>query len=198
MTKGNETRERILDRAFRLASRDGLDGLSLGALASDLGLSKSGLFAHFRSKEDLEVSVLEAASTRFEDRVVRPALKAPRGLPRLTKLFEGWLRWLADPASPGGCIFIAASAELDDREGRPRDYLVDKQAQLVSMLGNLARSAVEERHFRPDVDPKQFAFEMYAIIFIAHHFRRLLRDGEADRRARTAFQRLVASAESKH
>src|SRR5262245_18736136 len=124
MTKGASTRERILERAYRLASRDGLEGLSLGRLAAEIGLSKSGLFAHFQSKEELQVEVLRQAAQRFIEVVWGPALRAPRGEPRLRQLFTGWLRWLDDPTSPGGCVFAAASVELDDHDGRARDFLV--------------------------------------------------------------------------
>src|SRR5512140_3559814 len=115
MTKGLDTRDRILDTAFRLAARDGLEGLSLSALAGELGMSKSGLFAHFDSKEELQVEMLTTAAARFQQTVFAPALKAARGLPRLRKIFELWLRWTTEASLPGGCPFLAASAELDDK-----------------------------------------------------------------------------------
>src|SRR5687768_3596482 len=118
MSKGEETRDRILERAFRLAGRDGLEGLSIGRLAAELGLSKSGLFAHFGSKEDLQIEVLRAAAAHLEEKVMRPAFRGARGEPRTKQLFENWMRWLGDPALPGGCVFMAASIELDDRPGR--------------------------------------------------------------------------------
>jgi AcrR family transcriptional regulator len=194
VSKGEGTRERILDRALRLASRDGLEGLSIGVLAADLGLSKSGLFAHFGSKEDLQLAVLQEAATRFEETVMRPAFRAPRGEPRLRRLFENWLGWIGDPASPGGCVFLAAAAELDDREGRPRDFLAGSQKQLVSSLGRSARMAVEEGHFRAGLDAEQFAFELYALLLGCSHWRRLLRDPKAETRARAAFERLLDGA----
>jgi AcrR family transcriptional regulator len=194
VTKGNETRDRILDRALRLASRDGLEGLSIGTLAIDLGLSKSGLFAHFGSKEDLQVAVLREAAGRFENTVMRPAFTAPRGEPRIRRLFENWLGWIGDPASPGGCVFLAAAAELDDREGRPRDFLVGSQKQLVASLAKAARLAVEEGHFAAHLDAEQFAFDLYALLLGCSHWKRLLRDPRAETRARAAFDRLVASA----
>lgn len=194
MTKGAETRERILDRAFRLASRDGLGGLTVGTLAADLGLSKSGLFAHFGSKEELQIEVLRAAAVRFEESVVRPALKAPRGVPRLRKLFDLWLDWATDPSRPGGCIFVAASTELDDRPGRTRDFLVATQRQLLSALGRAAQIAVEEGQLDPELDVDQFAFELYGIILSFNHARRLMHDRHAETRARRAFDRLVAEA----
>src|SRR4051812_39686689 len=113
MSKGAETRDRIVEHAMRLASRDGLDGLTVAGLAGELGLSKSGLFAHFGSKDTLQVEVLEAATARFRDTVMRPALKAPRGEPRIRAMFERWLAWGDDPSMPGGCIIVAACAEFD-------------------------------------------------------------------------------------
>lgn len=191
-TKGTESRERIVERAFRLASRDGLDGLSLGALATDLGVSKSGLFAHFKSKEELELSVLAHALDRFEGEVVRPSLKAPRGLPRLKKLFENWLAWGRDPASPGGCIFVAAAVELDDREGRPRELLVERQRQLDALITNLVMSAVTEGHLRADTDAAQLVFELRGIILATNYVLRLYRDRGAVDRARAAFERAIS------
>jgi AcrR family transcriptional regulator len=194
MSKGTETKARILDRAFRLASRDGLKGLTLGPLASELGLSKSGLFAHFRSKEDLQIEVLQQASARFADAVVRPAIRAPRGLPRVKRLFENWLQWLNDPGMPGGCIFVAAGAELDDQEGKPREFLVSTQKQLSDTIAKAARLAIQEGHFRSDLDCEQFAFEAYGIALGYHHYKRLLRESRPEARARAAYERLIASA----
>jgi AcrR family transcriptional regulator len=193
MSKGEETRERIVDRAWRLASRDGLSGLSIGKLASELGLSKSGLFAHFGSKEGLEVEVLKAAAGRFTEQVIRPALQAPRGVARLRKMFKGWLSWANDPGLPGGCLFLAAAAELDDGEGPQRDYLVAAQSSLLATLSKAARIAVEEGELRRDLDCDQFAFEMLGVVMAYHHARRLLRDPKADTRAKNAFERLLTS-----
>jgi len=194
VTKGEETRERILDRAFRLASRDGLEGLSIGGLATDLGLSKSGLFAHFGSKEDLQVAVLEMAAAEFETAVMRPAFRAARGLPRLKKMFDLWLSWADDPGKPGGCVFMAASTELDDHEGRPREHLVETQKRLFAAIEKTAQLAVEEGHFRKDLDVEQLAFELYSILLGYNQRKRLLRAPDAGSRARTAFDRLVAWA----
>jgi AcrR family transcriptional regulator len=194
VSKGEGTRERILDRALRLASRDGLDGLSIGVLANDLGLSKSGLFAHFGSKEDLQLAVLAEAATRFTDTVMRPAFRAPRGEPRIRRLFENWMGWIGDPATPGGCVMLAAATELDDQEGRPRDFLVGSQRQLVGSLAKAARMAVEEGHFAARLDADQFAFELYAMLLGCSHWKRLLRDPKAEARARAAFERLLAAA----
>jgi AcrR family transcriptional regulator len=195
VSKGEETRERILEHAFDRASRDGLEGLSIGSLALELGLSKSGLFAHFGSKEDLQVAVLDAAARRFEEEVVRPALAAPRGKARLKRWFDNWLRWLTVSGAPqGGCLFVAAAVELDDREGRPRDVLVGHQKQLMRGIAKAVSIAIEAGHLRKNVDAEQFAYEMHAIILGYNHAKRLLRDPRADGRARAAFDRLLADA----
>jgi AcrR family transcriptional regulator len=197
MTKGDETRDRIVDRALRLATRDGLAGLSIGGLAADLGLSKSGLFAHFGSKEDLQLAVLREAVARFEATVVRPAIRAERGEPRVRALLDRWMAWMNDPAFPGGCLMTAASVELDDHEGRPRDYLAGTQRQLLATLAKAARLAVQTGHFRPELDCDQFAFELYALMLARGHWKRLLRDPQADVRARTAFETLIVAARAR-
>jgi AcrR family transcriptional regulator len=194
VTKGDETRARILDRAFRQAGRDGLSGLSIGGLATELGLSKSGLFAHFGSKEDLDVAVLTKTADQFEANVIKPALRAPRGTARLRKLFELWLRWVADPTLPGGCVFLAAAIELDDREGRARETLVQTQQQLKNLLAQAARQTIELGQFRADFDCEAFAFDMFAIVFGYHHARRLMRDPKAETQAHAAFERLLLDA----
>ena len=194
MTKGMETRERILDTAFRLAARDGLEGLSLAGLAGKLGMSKSGLFAHFGSKEELQLDMLRTASDRFVTKVLLPSFREPRGLPRVKALAENWRRWASDPSLPGGCIFVAASAELDDREGPVRAYVVEQQRALLEAIARAARIAIEEGHFRRDLDVQQFAFEFEGIYLAFHHAQRLLRDQAAAARARRAFARLLEDA----
>jgi AcrR family transcriptional regulator len=194
VSKGDDTRERILDRAFRMASRDGLEGLSIGGLAASLAMSKSGLFAHFGSKEELQLEVLRAAARRFEDTVVRPAFRASRGMPRIRHLLENWVRWANSTYAAGGCFFVSAAVELDDRAGRPRDFLVAAQKQLLDALTRSARMAIEAGHFRKDFDCRQFAFEFYALLLGYHHAKRLLRDPRAETALCAAFDRLMADA----
>src|SRR5687767_9089309 len=134
MKKGELTHRAILEHAVGLASRLGLEGLTIGRLAEDLELSKSGLFAHFQSKEALQVEVLRHAGERFVEEVIRPALKAPRGEARLKALFTRWLEWARGKSLPGGCLFVAAATELDDKEGPVRDELVRTQRQWVGFL----------------------------------------------------------------
>src|SRR5512143_58339 len=157
MRKGEMTRTAILDRGVQLATQMGLEGLSIGRLASDLGLSKSGLFAHFRSKEALQIQVLDAAAERFVDEVVKPAGRESRGEPRVKALFERWLGWAKSNSGPGGCLFVAAAAELDDRPGPVRDRLVELQKGWLDTIGIVYRTAVDERHFRADAAPSQSA-----------------------------------------
>jgi AcrR family transcriptional regulator len=193
-SKGSDTRQRILEQALALASTTGIEGLTLGVLASSLELSKSGLFAHFRSREALQVAVLEVATERFRQFVVLPGLRAPRGEPRLRALITRWAEWGTAKFQPGGCIFVAAAAELDDRPGPVRDVLVKGQLDWFATIAQAVRSAVEEGHFRADVDPDQFAFEVYGIALSLHHHSRLIRQPGALAHAQAAFERLVASA----
>lgn len=193
MSKGEETKHAIVDQALELVSTVGLDKLTIGALANATGMSKSGLFAHFRSKEQLQLHVLEEARQRYIDVVVRPALKKPRGEARLRALFERTLKqW--EEALPGGCVFYAVAAELDDQPGPARDYLVDIQREQRKMLRRAAELAVEEGELRKDLDLDQFVFELGAISGGFHHFGRLLGDPDAARHARRAFEALLERA----
>lgn len=194
MRKGERTRQAILDRALELATTVGFEGLTIGRLARDLHLSKSGLFAHFQDKEQLLLQVLGTARARFVEQVVRPALAAPRGEPRIRALFEHWLAWETSSALPGGCPFVAAASELDDRPGPVRDYLVQSQRDWLDVLATSARTGIHEGHFRPELDAEQFAYELYGLMLGFHHVARLLRDPGAERRVRRAFDALVAAA----
>lgn len=194
LSKGEATRRMILDHGLASASVMGLEGLSLGEMAKEVGMSKSGVFAHFGSKEDLQLQVLETAIERFIEEVVAPALRAPRGEPRVRAIFENWLDWLV--SMPGGCVFMAASYELDDRPGRPRDRLAASQRDWLGTLATAARISIDEGHFRADLDCDQFAYELHSIGLALSHAHRLLRDPSAFDRARTAFERLIENARS--
>ncbi len=194
MRKGEVTRQAILQRAVQLASHVGLEGLTIGTLAEDLELSKSGLFAHFQSKESLQTETLAYAATSFIDLVVRPALTAPRGIPRVRAIFESWLDWPNRDPLQGGCFFVAAATELDDRPGPLRDRLVGMQKDWLDLLANTVRTAINEKHFHEKVDPEQFAHDLYGIMLAYHHAARLLADPAAETRARRAFDRLLNSA----
>lgn len=191
MRKGQRTRQDILGQAVALASEYGLEGLTIGSLAERLRMSKSGLFAHFGSKEDLQLATLANARERFERIVFAPALKAPRGLPRLRELFRRWLAWADDPQTPGGCVVIGATMEYDDRPGPVRDALLASQLDLRHALARTVEIAIAEDHLRRDTDPQQFAFELFSIVLAAHHDRRLLRDPDFAQHATTAFEALI-------
>jgi AcrR family transcriptional regulator len=190
-TKGEQTRATILDAALAIASKLGLEGLTIGTLAEATGMSKSGLFAHFGSREDLQIAVLEHAAQRYGEKVFMPALKIDRGVPRLRALFEKWLDWSVASGLPGGCIMISAAAEYDDRPGPIRNAVIAYQHRGNAITEKAVRLAIEEGHLRPDTDPEQIAFETLGIILANHNHRRLLGDKEARRRALTAFEELV-------
>ncbi|PVG82293.1 TetR family transcriptional regulator [Nocardioides gansuensis] len=195
MRKGEATRSTILDEAFRLATRVGFEGVTIGQLAEQTELSKSGLYAHFASKEQLQLDTLARAREHFIDRVVRPALATERGEPRVRMLFERWVAWAEEG---DGCLFVAASAELDDRPGRLRDALVRNEVDWLDLIATVARTAISEGHFREDLDPDQFAYELHGIELAHHHAVRLLRDPRAGARTRTAFESLVVAARGTH
>lgn len=194
ISKGEETHARIVERARILASTLGLGGLTIGALATDLGLSKSGLFAHFKSKEKLQLEVLDAAAEHFRVEVFVPALKKPRGVPRMEAIFENWLRWVRSKDLPGGCIFLAGALEWDDREGPVREKLTLWFQALHLGLARAAEIAVREGHLSPDLDVSQLASDWHAIVIKYHLDARLLRDKRAVAHARTSFERLLRDA----
>jgi AcrR family transcriptional regulator len=191
MSKGDLTRHTILERAFRLAARAGLEALTTGRLADDTGMSKSGLFAHFGAKEVLQTQVLGYAAECFVDGVIRPALKAPRGEPRLRALFNGWMRWAREAAGRGGCLFVGAATELDDKPGPVRDELVKQQRDWLHFIAGAVNIAIDEGQVRAVVDADQFAYELHGIMLGYYHASRLLKDPAAERRARRAFEALL-------
>jgi AcrR family transcriptional regulator len=194
MSKGAETREVVLDTASRLARTVGLGGLTIGSLAASADLSKSGLYAHFRSKESLQIQILEHTRARFVAEVMAPSLSTPRGEPRVRALFENWMTW---DDKEGGCLFVAASSELDDQPGPVRDELVRYQQDWLDSLAEVFRTGLAEGHFRPDADPEQFAFEVDGIMLSHHMFSRLFRDDRSASRAHHAFEALLDMARVK-
>jgi AcrR family transcriptional regulator len=191
-TKGEQTRTAILDAALNIARRLGLEGLTIGTLAEATAMSKSGLFAHFGSREDLQLAVLEHGARQYGDMVLMPALKIDRGLPRLRALFERWLDWTLQTATPGGCIMISTAHEYDDRPGPIRDAAVEMQRRGIGVSERAVRLAVDEGHLKGDTNPEQIAFEMLGIVLASHNHGRLLGDKAARKRALTAFDALIA------
>ncbi len=192
MTKGDETRSTILDEAIDIASKIGFSALSIGMLAESTEMSKSGLFAHFKSKEELQLQTLQRARERFVDVVVRPSLSAPRGERRVRELLGRWLAW-ADDTLSGGCLFVAASAELDDQPGRLREALVRDEQDWLDVIANVAATAVAEGDFTPETDVQQFAFDVHGVTLAHHHASRLMCDPRAVERTERSLQRLIDS-----
>ncbi|HNW62987.1 TetR/AcrR family transcriptional regulator [Piscinibacter sp.] len=190
MHKGQQTRATILDAALTLASHMGLEGLSIGALAEVTGMSKSGVFAHFGSRDELQIAVVREYHNKFEEEVFYPALREPRGLPRLRALFELWVKRVAVEID-SGCIYISGAVEFDDRPGPVRDALVDMVQTWQDALERAIGMAVEEGHLRADTDPAQMLFEVHGLILALHHDARFLRHPGAVDRARVAFRRVL-------
>lgn len=195
MRKGENTKQVILDHAMKLASGLGLEGLSIGRLADDLSLSKSGLFAHFKSKESLQIETLSNAAAKFSQRVVRPAISEPRGKKRIHGLFENWLAWGHSQKTGHGCIFMAAAFELDDQPGPVRDHLVLLQKQWIEVIQRVAQTGVSERYLRLNLDIEQFAYDFYSMGPAYQYFSRLMRDPKAEEKVRKSFERLIRDSE---
>ena len=190
LQKGQQTKAAIVDAALGLATQIGLEGLSIGAIAELTHMSKSGVFAHFGSREELQISVVREYHRRFEEEVFFPAVQEARGLPRLRALFERWVQRVAVELD-SGCIYISGAVEFDDRPGPVRDALADMVRSWHSALARAIRIAVEEGHLRPDTDAMQMLFEVHGLILSLHHDERFLRIPGALDRARIAFARVV-------
>lgn len=188
--KGRQTRAAIVDAALGLAAQIGLEGLSIGALAEVTHMSKSGVFAHFGSREELQISVIREYHARFEDEVFRPAMREPRGLPRLRSLFERWLRRVSVEID-SGCIYISGAVEFDDRPGPVRDALATMVRAWHGALERAIALAIDEGHLRTDTDAHQLLFEIHGLILSLHHDARFLRLPGALERAQRAFERML-------
>jgi AcrR family transcriptional regulator len=193
--KGQQTRAAILDAALGLASHMGLEGLSIGALAEVTQMSKSGVFAHFGSREELQISVIREYHARFEEEVFFPSIREPRGLPRLRTLFERWIRRVSVEID-SGCIYISGAVEFDDRPGPVRDALAAMVRTWHAALDRSIRVAVDEGHLRADTDAGQMLFEIHGLILALHHDARFLRNEGVLERARIGFNRIVRDCET--
>jgi len=189
--KGRQTRATILDAALALASHMGLEGLSIGALAEVTQMSKSGVFAHFGSREELQISVVREYHAKFSEEVFEPAMSVPRGLPRLRALFDRWFKRVSIEID-AGCIYISGAVEFDDRPGPVRDALVSMVQTWQNALERAIRIAMEEGHLRADTDTRQMLFEVHGLILALHHDARFLRHEGADARARKAFDNVLS------
>jgi AcrR family transcriptional regulator len=190
--KGAATREAIVDRAYAIACSTGLDGLSIGPLAQAVGMSKSGVFAHFGSREGLQLAVLEAAGLRFGNYVLVPALQAARGVPRLRAIVERWFDWVRH-TNDGGCLYLAAVSEFDDRPGAIRDSLLQHETRWRGELARAVQLAIDTGELQRDTDPQQLAFEIYSLALVVHHDAGLFGYETARARGLRAFERLIRS-----
>jgi len=172
-----------------MASRLGLECVTIGALAKATHLSKSGLFAHFQSKEKLQIEILNYAAELFWENVVAPALRTQAGIPRIKALVRHWVRW--GSTLTGGCIFVSASSDFSDRPGKVRAVLLKQQQMWLDCMQRIARSAVQAGDFRPDIDDKQFAFDLYSLLLGVHLYHKLLNDEETGRHQKTSLDRLI-------
>lgn len=186
LLRGEQTRQAILRRAADIASVDGLEGLSIGRLATELGVSKSGVFAHFGSKEELQIATVGAARDVFIAEVISPAFEHPPGLLRLWTLADGWLRFGERPAFEGGCFFCSVDAEFDARPGRVHDAIADNYRQWVALLERAVTDAQQLGEVAADEDPAQLAFELDAFARAANVAGRLEDLDEVYARARRA------------
>ena len=189
-SKGVATREAIIDRAYEIARFSGVEGLSIGPLAGAVGMSKSGVFAHFGSREGLQLAVIESAATRFGEAVFLPALSQPRGLPRLRALMHNWFEWIR--GNSGGCVLLGSVTEYDDRPGPLRDQVMRNEQRWRDLLRHAIQLAIECGHLRAG-DTDQYAFELYAFPLAVHHEAGLFGYEQARRHGGAAVERWFAS-----
>jgi AcrR family transcriptional regulator len=190
LQKGQQTRAAILDAALALAAPVGLEGLSIGAIAEVMGMSKSGVFAHFGSREELQIAVVREYHQRFERDVFYPALQQPRGLPRLRALFDLWMRQTALEID-AGCVYISGAVEFDDRPGPVRDELVQTVKTWQDAIRRAVELAIAEGHLKPSAQSQQIAFEIHGLILALHYDARFLRNPQALNLARQGFEHLL-------
>jgi len=195
LQKGQQTKAAIVDAALGLATQIGLEGLSIGALAEVMQMSKSGVFAHFGSREELQISVVREYHHRFEEEVFYPAMSAPRGLPRLRTLFDNWMKRTSVEID-SGCIYISGAVEFDDRPGPVRDALASSVSTWLAAMGRAVEIAIEEGHLRSDTDSHQMRFEIHSLILALHYEARFLRSPDSLQRAVAAFDGIVQRYQS--
>ncbi len=191
MRKGEQTRAAIVEAALEIASTQGLEGLTIGAIAEKMAMSKSGVFAHFGSREELQIAVLKEYETQFIEAVLFPCLKEPRGLPRLRAIFMRWLDRIGKEID-SGCIYISGATEYDDRPGAVRDVLVKMLRDWQKEMHRAATQAIEENHLPANqTHADQLVFEMVGLILAAHQQGRLMGDALSVKRAGAGFDRMI-------
>jgi len=191
--KGQQTKAIIVDAALALAAQIGLEGLSIGAVAEITKMSKSGVFAHFGSREELQISVVREYHARFEQEVFFPALQAPRGLPRLRAMFANWMKRTSTEID-SGCIYISGASEFDDRPGPVRDALVESVSIWQAAVLRAIVQSKTEGHLRADADERQVGFEIHGLILALHYEARFLQVPGSIGRANVGFDNILARA----
>jgi len=191
LPKGQQTKAAIVDAALRMAAQVGLEGLSIGSLAEAMGMSKSGVFAHFGSRDELQISVVREYYARFEAQVFQPAMMQPRGLPRVRALFEHWMRFTSAELD-SGCIFISGAVEFDDRPGPVRDALAEAVGAWIDAMTRAVAQAGEQGHLLASADPRQISFEIHALILALHYEARFMRRPGSMERAVQGFHNILA------
>ena len=191
LPKGQQTKAAIVDAALRMAAQVGLEGLSIGSLAEAMGMSKSGVFAHFGSRDELQISVVREYYARFEAQVFQPAMTQPRGLPRVRALFEHWMRFTSAELD-SGCIFISGAVEFDDRPGPVRDALAEAVGAWIDAMTRAVAQAGEQGHLLASADPRQISFEIHALILALHYEARFMRRPGSMERAVQGFHNILA------
>jgi AcrR family transcriptional regulator len=189
MTKGEDTKNIILDAGLEMSSQLGLESVTIGALAKATNMSKSGLFAHFNSKENLQIEILKYAGQRFSEIVIVPALMIEAGIPRIKALVDNWIDW--SRTLSGGCIFVSASTDFSDRPGKVREALLRQQKDWLDSLKRMAESAIRAGDFRKDIDCDQFAFDLYSLLLGFHLYYKLLNDSETRKHQQIALDQLL-------
>jgi AcrR family transcriptional regulator len=189
MKKGEDRKRTILQHGLQMASQLGLESVTIGLLAKETRMSKSGLFAHFQSKEKLQIAILEHAGNDFSENIILPALKTQAGILRIRSLVENWIVWSDN--LQGGCLFVSASTEYSDRPGHVRTVLLKQQEEWIDTLKRIAESAIKVGDFRKEIDSGQFAFELYSLLLGFHYFHQLLQDTATKKRQEAALEHLI-------
>ena len=190
--RGQDTKKTILDEAMKIASVHGIQGITIGELAKKVGMSKSGLFAHFENKDNLQLEILRMASEHFVESVMKPAFKEKKGLPRIEAMFNNWLTFLNDDSTlPGGSIFVSASFELDDRPGVLKDFVQKSQNNLILNMEKAVQLAIDCKHLKSSTNKHDFAWKLYSFVLGYHHFKRMLNHPEAEELMKSAVKELI-------
>jgi len=189
MVKGEDTKHNILNAGLKMAAQLSLESVSIGNLAKATRMSKSGLFAHFQSKEKLQIEILKHAGELFAEGVVIPALMEKAGIVRIKALVKNWIAWSSKLS--GGCIFVSSSTEFTDRPGKVRDYIIKQQEDWIDSLRQISRSAIRVGDFREDIDCDQFAFDLYSLLLGFHLYDKMLNNAETHKRQGVALDKLL-------